>query len=61
MTLFIAGLALVIYFAEKLVKGVVGTSAGFGVSAFVISVVVMGFDGKPRRAVRPPLSRGRGC
>jgi len=42
--LFIAGLVLVIYFAEKLVQGVVGVSAGFGVSAFVISVVFIGFD-----------------
>ena len=44
LALFVAGLALVIYFAERLVKGVVGTSAGFGVSAFVISVLVIGFD-----------------
>jgi cation:H+ antiporter len=44
LTLFVGGLALVIFFAEKLVKGVVGTSAGFGVSAFVLSVVFIGFD-----------------
>lgn len=44
ITLFVLGLALVIYFAEKLVKGAVGTSAGFGVSAFVIGVVFIGFD-----------------
>ncbi|HXG09801.1 MAG TPA: sodium:calcium antiporter [Gemmataceae bacterium] len=44
LALFVAGLALVIYFAERLVKGVVGTSAGFGVSAFVISVLFIGFD-----------------
>jgi cation:H+ antiporter len=44
MLLFVAGLALVIYFAEKLVKGAVGTSAGFGVSVFVISVIFIGFD-----------------
>jgi cation:H+ antiporter len=42
--MFIAGLALVIYFAEKLVAGVVGTAAGFGLSAFWISVVFIGFD-----------------
>jgi hypothetical protein len=30
----IVGLVLVIYFAEKLVAGVVGTAAGFGASAF---------------------------
>jgi cation:H+ antiporter len=44
MSLFLVGLVLVIYFAEKLVKGAVGTSAGFGVSAFVISVIFIGFD-----------------
>ncbi len=44
MTLFILGLGLVIYFAEKLVKGVVGTSLGFGISAFLISVIFIGFD-----------------
>lgn len=42
--LFVAGLALVIYFAEKLVSGVVGTAAGFGLSAFWISAVFIGFD-----------------
>lgn len=42
--LFLVGLALVIYFAEKLVKGAVGVSAGFGISAFVISVIFIGFD-----------------
>lgn len=42
--LFVAGLILVIYFAEKLVKGAVGTSIGFGISAFIISVVFIGFD-----------------
>lgn len=44
IVLFIVGLALVIYFAEKLVSGVVGTAAGFGISAFWISVVFIGFD-----------------
>lgn len=42
--MFLGGLALVLYFAEKLVQGAVGTSAGFGVSTFVISVVFIGFD-----------------
>lgn len=42
--LFVVGLALVIYFAEKLVKGVVGTSLGFGISTFLISVIFIGFD-----------------
>ncbi|MFP4054120.1 MAG: hypothetical protein ACLFV7_09680 [Phycisphaerae bacterium] len=42
--LFAVGLALVIYFAEKLGFGVVGTASGFGVSALRISVVFIGFD-----------------
>ena len=42
--LFVVGLGLVIYFAEKLVKGAVGTSLGFGVSTFLISVIFIGFD-----------------
>ncbi|MFW6080144.1 MAG: sodium:calcium antiporter [Gemmatimonadota bacterium] len=41
---FAVGLALVIYFAEKLVSGAVGTARAFGLSAFVISVVFIGFD-----------------
>ncbi|GBD97568.1 MAG TPA: sodium:calcium antiporter [Nitrospirae bacterium] len=44
IALFIAGLVLVIYFAEKLVKGAVGTSLGFGISTFLISVIFIGFD-----------------
>lgn len=44
IAMFIGGLALVIYFAEKLVAGVVGTAAGFGLSVFWISVVFVGFD-----------------
>jgi len=40
----IAGLALVIYFSEQLVKGVVGTSLHFNISAFIISVIFVGFD-----------------
>lgn len=42
--LFVAGLGLVIYFAEKLVEGAVGTSLGFGISTFLISVIFIGFD-----------------
>ena len=41
---FGVGLGLVIYSAEKLVKGAVGTSLGFGVSSFLIGVVFIGFD-----------------
>jgi cation:H+ antiporter len=44
IVLFIVGLGLVIYFAEKLVEGAVGTSLGFGVSTFMISVIFLGFD-----------------
>ncbi len=44
IALFVAGLALVIYFAEKLVKGAVGTSLGFGITTFLISVIFIGFD-----------------
>ena len=42
--LFIIGLIMVIYFAEKLVKGVVGVSLSFGISAFLISTIFVGFD-----------------
>ncbi len=42
--LFVIGLGLVVYFAEKLVEGVVGTSLGFGISAFLVSVLFIGFD-----------------
>lgn len=42
--LFLAGLGLVIYCSEKLVEGTVGTAASFGLSAFLISVVFIGFD-----------------
>ena len=38
------GLGLVIFFAEQLVKGVVGTSLGFGLSTFLLSVLFIGFD-----------------
>ncbi len=44
IVLFILGLVIVIYFAEKLVKGAVGTSLGFGISTFIISVIFIGFD-----------------
>jgi len=42
--LFVVGLGLVIFFAEQLVKGLVGTSTSFGISAFLISVIFLGFD-----------------
>jgi cation:H+ antiporter len=42
--LCLAGLVLVIWSAERLVEGVVGTSIALGVSAFVVGVVFVGFD-----------------
>lgn len=42
--LFILGVAIVMFFAEKLVKGTVGISLGFGISTFLISVIFIGFD-----------------
>lgn len=44
IALFVVGLGLVVYFAEKLVKGTVGMSLSFGISAFLISVIFIGFD-----------------
>lgn len=41
---FLLGLGLVIYAAEKLVLGTVGVSWSFGLSTFVISVLFIGFD-----------------
>lgn len=42
--LFVVGLALVVYFAEKLVKGAAGTSLGCGISTFLVSVIFIGFN-----------------
>ena len=44
ISLFLFGLILVVYFSERLVEGVVGTSLSLGISAFLISVVFIGFD-----------------
>lgn len=44
LLLFVVGLVMVIYSAEKLAKGVVGVSIGFGISAFLVSVIFIGFD-----------------
>ncbi len=38
------GLALVLIAAEKVVAGAAGTARGFGVSAFAVGVVFLGFD-----------------
>jgi cation:H+ antiporter len=42
--LCLAGLALVIWSAERLVEGVVSTSLALGLSAFAVSVLFVGFD-----------------
>ncbi|MCI0461946.1 MAG: sodium:calcium antiporter [Gemmataceae bacterium] len=44
VVLFALGLGLVIVCAEKLVKAAVGTARGFGLSAFLVSVIFIGFD-----------------
>jgi cation:H+ antiporter len=44
LVMFGIGLGLMIFFAEQLVKGVVGTSLGFGLSTFLLSVIFIGFD-----------------
>lgn len=44
LALFVMGLGLVIFFAEKLVKGAVGTSQRLGISTFLISVIFISFD-----------------
>lgn len=35
---------MIVFFSEKLVEATVGTSARFGISTFLISVLVIGFD-----------------
>lgn len=44
IVLIIAGLALVVFAAEQLVKGAVGFARGIGASTFVVAVVFLGFD-----------------
>jgi cation:H+ antiporter len=44
LALFVVGIAVVIFAAEKLVAGAVGTSLALGVSAFLVGVVFIGFD-----------------
>ncbi|MDZ7682510.1 MAG: sodium:calcium antiporter [Fodinibius sp.] len=44
LLVLVAGILLVVYFSEKLVEATVGTSLGFGVSTFLISVLFIGFD-----------------
>lgn len=40
----VAGLALVLFFAGKLVTGTLAFARGFGLSAFLVSVIFLGFD-----------------
>lgn len=44
ITLVIAGTVLVLFFAGRLVQGTIAVARGFGLSAFVVSVVFLGFD-----------------
>lgn len=44
IAIFLIGILLVVYFSEKLVEATVGTSLGFGISTFLISVIFIGFD-----------------
>ncbi len=44
VVLFLIGLMIILFFSEKLVESTVGTSLGFGISSFLISVIVIGFD-----------------
>ncbi|MGM0934633.1 MAG: sodium:calcium antiporter [Bacteroidota bacterium] len=44
IVLALGGLVLVVLFSEQLVKAVVGTSLRFNVSAFLLSVIFIGFD-----------------
>jgi cation:H+ antiporter len=41
---FLVGLGLVIFSAEYPIRGIVSTSYNFGLSAFIISLVFIGFD-----------------
>ena len=44
LLVFVVGILLIVYFSEKLVEATVGTSLGFGISTFLISVIFIGFD-----------------
>lgn len=44
LLVFVVGILLVVYFSEKLVEATVGTSLGFGISTFLLSVIFIGFD-----------------
>ncbi|HEX7089457.1 MAG TPA: multicopper oxidase domain-containing protein, partial [Longimicrobiales bacterium] len=57
----IGGLALVLYFAGKLVAGAVGTARGLGVSAFVVSLVFVAFDPENLGVGAVAAVAGSGC
>ena len=42
--LIVFGLVIVVFFSEQLVKGTVGFARGMGASAFLVSVIFLGFD-----------------
>lgn len=42
--LVVVGLAVVLFFSERLVKATAGLASGLGMSAFLLSVVFLGFD-----------------
>jgi len=44
LLVLVVGILLVVYFSEKLVEATIGTSLGFGISTFLISVLFIGFD-----------------
>lgn len=44
IVIIVAGLALVLFFAGRLVRGTIAFARGFGLSAFVVSVIFLGFD-----------------
>jgi len=44
LLVFVVGILIIVYFSEKLVEATVGTSLGFGISSFLISVLFIGFD-----------------
>jgi len=58
LALLAGGLALILFFAERLVRGVVATAVGFGLSAFVVGVLFVGFDPENLAVGATAASRG---
>ncbi len=44
VVLFAVGLGIILFFSERLVEGAVGSSLALGISAFLVSVIFIGFD-----------------